>query len=170
MVNALYRDGENDGGKAYKEGTEIIPAKFIANDEEKPLESLYVHPYVGPIDIFGDWDLKNGYINSMYAASLCFADNQYLNTIETNVTNGRLRIGLKNNGYKGDCWCCFDNFKLFYHGDYVTSINDFVLPENEKVDVYGINGVLMYRGCDRNDVQSLPKGLYVIGNRKILVR
>jgi hypothetical protein len=170
MVNALYRDGENDGGKAYKEGTEIIPAKFIANDEEKPLVSLYAHPYDGPTDAFGDWDLKNGYINSMYAASLCFADNQYLNTIETNVTNGRLRIGLKNNGYKGDCWCCFDNFKLFYHGDYVTSINDFVLPENEKVDVYGINGMLMYRGCDRNDVQSLPKGLYVIGNRKILVR
>jgi|GEM_PF-1716393 len=170
MVNALYRDGENDGGKAYKEGTEIIPAKFVANDEEKPLVSLYAHPYDGPTDAFGDWDLKNGYINSMYAASLCFADNQYLNTIETNVTNGRLRIGLKNNGYKGDCWCCFDNFRLLYHGDYVTSINDLILPENGLVDVYSINGMLMFKGYDSKNIQSLPKGLYVIGNSKILVR
>lgn len=170
MVNALYRDGGNDGGKAYKEGTEIIPAKFVANDEEKPLVSLYAHPYDGPTDIFGDWDLKNGYINSMYAASVCFANGQYLNTIETDVTNGRLKIGLTNSGYKGDCWCCFDNFRLLYHGDYVTSINDLILPENGLVDVYSINGMLIFRGYDSKDIQSLPKGLYVIGNRKILVR
>lgn len=170
MVNALYRDGSNDGGKAYKAGTEIIPAKFIANDDEKPLVSLYAHPYEGPSDIFGSLDLKNGYINSMYAASVCFANDQYLNTIETDVTNGRLKIGLTSSGYKGDCWCCFDNFRLLYHGDYVTSIHELILPENEQVDVYSINGMLMFRGYDSKDVQSLPKGLYVIGNRKILVR
>lgn len=170
VVNALYRTGENDGGKAYKAGTENITAKFVANDERKPVVSLYAHPYEGSTDIFGSLDLKNGYINSMYAASVCFADDMYLNTMDVIVDNSRLKIGLTNSGYKSDCWCCFDNFRLYYHGDYTTPVKDVIVDSNKPVDVYSISGVLLIKGATEQSVKTLPKGLYIVGDKKLYVR
>lgn len=46
-VNALYRTGENDGGQAYKNGTENIPALFYGNDSSQKIMSLYSFPYQG---------------------------------------------------------------------------------------------------------------------------
>lgn len=169
QVNALYRTGENDGGSAYRAGTDTIKAMLVANTLTQPIQSLYVHPYEGATDMFGSLDLKNGYINSMYAASICFADNLYLNTMDVEVDNGRLKIGLTNTDHKADSWCCFDNFRLLYHGDYTTSIEKVLDDTSESVDVYGLNGLLVLKNAAPADLKALPKGIYIIGKKKVAI-
>lgn len=169
QVNALYRTGENDGGKAYRAGTDTIKAMLVANTQTQPLLSLYAHPYEGATDMFGSLDLKNGYINSMYAASICFAENMYLNTMDVEVDNGRLKIGLTNTDHKTDSWCCFDNFRLFYHGDYTTAIENVLDGTSGPVDVYGLNGLLVLKNATPADVKALPRGIYIIGRKKVAV-
>ena len=170
QVNALYRVGENDGGQAYKAGTESINAKFFANSKNEPIVSLYTYPYEGETEGFGDWDLRNGYVNSMYAASLAFAKGLFLNSMEVEVTDGKLKIGLSNTEHSNDCWCCFDNFKLVYHGDYSTSIDEVLQDNNGSVDIYGVNGALLYKNADPDKIKSLSKGVYLARGRKFIVR
>ncbi|MBO5750442.1 MAG: alpha-galactosidase [Bacteroidaceae bacterium] len=170
QVNALYRIGENDGGRSYNAGTESIAAKFFANDKNKPIVSLYTYPYEGETDCFGDLDLKNGYINSMYAASIVFAKGLYLNSMDVEVADGKLKIGINNTGHSYDSWCCFDNFKIVYHGDYSTSVSEVLQDNDSPVDIYGINGMLLHRSVDPNAVKYLPKGMYLIGGRIIVIR
>lgn len=169
QVNALYRTGENDGGEAYKSGTEAIPATLFANQESQPIVSLYAFPYEEENPDFGDLDLKKGYINSMYAASVCFAQGWYVNTMDVNVDDGRLRIGLLNNGQKFDCWCCFDDFRLYYEapekGDDVAE----VLAQEGRVDVYTIDGVRLKADVPEGEaLDGLRKGTYIVNGKKIV--
>lgn len=170
VVSALYRTGENDGGEAYKNGTEKIPAKITANEVEIPVMSLYAWPYEGSAEGLGDLDLKNGYINSMYAASLSFADGHYENELEVKVTDGRLKIGLSNNGYQWDCWCCFDNFRLTYLGDEEGSgVTVTEADNNTPVNVYSVTGVLLKSHVMPGEaLDGLPAGTYIVGNRKVM--
>lgn len=169
QVNALYRTGENDGGEAYKSGTEAIPATLFANQESQPIVSLYAFPYEEENPDFGDLDLKKGYINSMYAASVCFAQGWYVNTLDVNVDDGRLRIGLLNNGQKFDCWCCFDDFRLYYEapekGDDVAE----VLARESRADVYTIDGVRLKADVPEGEaLDGLRKGTYIVNGKKIV--
>lgn len=169
QVNALYRTGENDGGEAYKSGTEAIQATLFANQESQPIVSLYAFPYEEENPDFGDLDLKNGYINSMYAASVCFAQGWYVNTLDVNVDDGRLRIGLLNNGQKFDCWCCFDDFRLYYEapekGDDVAE----VLAQESRADVYTIDGVRLKADVPEGEaLDGLRKGTYIVNGKKIV--
>lgn len=169
QVNALYRTGENDGGEAYKSGTEAIPATLFANQESQPIVSLYAFPYEEENPDFGDLDLKKGYINSMYAASVCFAQGWYVNTMDVNVDDGRLRIGLLNNGQKFDCWCCFDDFRLYYEapekGDDVAE----VLARESRADVYTIDGVRLKADVPEGEaLDGLRKGTYIVNGKKIV--
>lgn len=167
-VNALYRTGENDGGEAYKSGAETIPATLFANGESQPVVSLYAFPYEEENPDFGDLDLKNGYINSMYAASVCFAQGWYVNTMEVNVDDGRLRLGLLNNGQKYDCWCCFDDFRLYYEapekGDGVAGVQ----AQEGLADVYTIDGVRLKTGVPEAEaLDGLRKGTYIVNGKKM---
>ncbi len=119
-VNALYRLGANDGGSAYDKGTESIPATFYASDASTPVTSLYCHAVADHRDLTDNLSgthVKNGYVNSMYGASRAFALGLYKNEVESRVgDDGKLTIGIRCSGLRYDCWCCFDNFRLYYHG------------------------------------------------------
>ena len=106
----------------------------------------------------------------MYAASIVFAKGLYLNSMDVEVADGKLKIGINNTGHSYDSWCCFDNFKIVYHGDYSTSVSEVLQDNDSPVDIYGINGMLLHRGVDPNAVKYLPKGMYLIGGRKIVIR
>ena len=169
QVNALYRTGENDGGEAYKSGTEAIPATLFANQESQPIVSLYAFPYEEENPDSGDLDLKNRYINSMYAPRVCSAQGWYVNTMDVNVDDGRLRIGLLNNGQKFDCWCCFDDFRLYYEapekGDDVAE----VLAQESRADVYTIDGVRLKADVPEGEaLDGLRKGTYIVNGKKIV--
>ena len=167
-VNALYRTGVNDGGTAYKNGTENIPAMLYANEQTQKVASLYSYLYDGETAGFGGTDLKNGYVNSMYTASLCFAQNLYPNSLEVSVTDGTLKLGLKSQGRKNDCWCCFDNFRLLYSRTNTDNIKD-ILGDTQEVDVYTVSGVKVRNKMKSSEVlKGLPKGIYIINGKKVV--
>ena len=73
----------------------------------------------------GGWDRVtiNGsrrYIpNNMQAASYCFEQGLYNNSLEVDITDGTLTFGLICDYTPGANWCQFDNFKLEYSGQLV---------------------------------------------------
>ncbi|MDE5608643.1 MAG: alpha-galactosidase [Muribaculaceae bacterium] len=143
-VNALYRVGANDGGSAYNKGNENIPATFYAADASTQVKSLYCHPisdYPDLTDNLSGTHIKNGYVNSMYGASRAFALGLYKNKVETRVgDDGKMTIGIKCSGLRYDCWCCFDNFRLYYHGTTPAGIDAVEADESEAV-FYDLNGI-----------------------------
>jgi hypothetical protein len=171
-VQALYRTGKNDGGKAYKEGTETIPANISIATTTQPIASLYSVPYSGDTSSFDTVEILNGYANSMATASVCFGQGAYWNTIAAPVSNNRIRVGLVNKGSLDDSWCCFDNFQLYYcGGDPALSIQDTGAPQSDKVDVYSIDGVLCKEQVPFKDaLKGLHKGIYIIGGKKVEVK
>lgn len=167
-VNALYRTQENDGGESYKNGSEDIPAVLYANEQTQKIASLYSYLYDAEAGSLGSSDLKNGYANSMYAASQCFAMNQYHNSVEAVVTDGTLKTGLKSQGHIYDCWCCFDNFRLSYsmtRGDAIKEIPSDV----QHVDVYTVSGVMVRNRVKPSEaLKGLAKGIYIIDGKKVV--
>ncbi|MBR2379506.1 MAG: alpha-galactosidase [Paraprevotella sp.] len=171
-VQALYREGENDGGAAFKAGTENITAQLSAGvSVTKPIASLYSYLYDGDTSTFGSLDMKNGYVNSMAAAAKCFEKGEYWNSLDATVTNNRIRVGLLNSGTKNDSWCCFDNFCLYYRGGDPSSVTNVMNNTTEKVDVYTIDGVLCKLQVEPSKaLDGLRKGVYIVGNKKIEVK
>lgn len=173
-VQALYRTGENDGGSAYKNNRETIPAKLKVGSESQALVSLYSYPLSSNAAPFGDLDLKNGYANSMYAASVCFANGAYWNTMTTDVEGESLLIGLTNTGSKYDSWCCFDNFRLEYLGEEQNTAVYSCEPKDKKVDVFSVDGILMRSNMEHDAIQGLGRGVYILRSEdevsKVVIR
>jgi hypothetical protein len=112
--NALFRVADNDGGAAYRSGTENVQAYFYVNGQQEKLKSLYAEEWPEASQ-YGWVDSKNGYPHSMHAAALRFAEGAYRNAIEyTQQSKSALRIGIKLSGHQNDSWCCFDNFSISY--------------------------------------------------------
>ncbi|MBQ9169286.1 MAG: carbohydrate-binding protein [Bacteroidaceae bacterium] len=112
--NALFRPKSNDGGAAYRSGTENNQAYLYVNDKKVKVKSLYSETWPDA-STYGSIDNQNGYPHSMHAAGIRFAEGCYRNEIEYNHDEkGELRFGLKCDRYTGDSWCCFDNFELYY--------------------------------------------------------
>lgn len=171
MAQALYRVGENDGGVAYKAGTEEVTAYLSIWTDKQPIASLYSYPYDGDTGIFGSLDMKNGYINSMYAASVCFEQGLYWNSVDATVTNNRIRVGVSNSNKKYDSWCCFDNFKLYYRGGDPSSVQGVKYTEDRYVNVYSLDGVLYKKRVEpAKALEGLKKGIYIVGDKKIEVK
>lgn len=169
-VQALYRLAKNDSGALYESGSETIPAKFFANDVETPIVSMYSYKYDGSTEGFGSTDFKNGYVNSMYTASLSFAAGHYENSLEVEVTDGKLKIGVACTTNQYDCWCCFDNFRLTYLGEDtntgITSAN--ASSKDSYCDVFSTNGIRVKKHVKRADaLKGLPTGQYVINGKVI---
>ena len=60
---------------------------------------------------------------------------------------------------------------LFGGGDGSTGILDVMdKQESDEIKVYSINGILLKKGNRSEVMNSLPKGLYIIGNQKIMVK
>ena len=112
--NALFRVAANDGGAAYRSGTEDVQAYFYVNSQQAKLKSLYAEEWPEASQ-YGWVDSQNGYPHSMHAAALRFAEGAYQNVIEyTQQSKSALRIGIKLSGHQNDSWCCFDNFSVSY--------------------------------------------------------
>jgi hypothetical protein len=67
--------------------------------------------------------------------------------------------------------------QLFVSEMYLTNENPVgideveVTPNTDKVNVYTLAGQLLQKGTSRSEaVKSLPAGIYVIGNKKVIIR
>lgn len=152
--NALYRAKGNDGGTAYRNGTEVIPAVLYANAESVALKSLYSEEWPEASD-YGSVDALNGYPHSMHAAEVRFSQGCYPNeVIVTLEEKGNIRFGLCSEKKTDDNWCCFDNFTISYLG----------LPEDEDAlpQVFGTE-----RPAFGNNT---PSAVYDLSGRKVTSR
>lgn len=137
-VQGFERPKGNDGGAAYRAGTETIYAEIYAkgeNSQERttPFNSLYKHSYTGT-------GSSNGYVNTMASAEIMFTntENEYYEMILPDILLGEgesLVIGAKSNFQQGGYWALFDNFRLQYEGfdinDVVTLVNELLTEAQE---------------------------------------
>lgn len=110
--------------------------------------------------------------NTMLSASAHFNEDKYNNEVVSALTNtSTLRFGLRCNEVNEGDWTIFDNFKLYFYGDIAKNIvTDITSPtvinkENKTYDVYNLQGIKV-----SESLEGLPKGIYIVNKKKILVR
>lgn len=110
--------------------------------------------------------------NDMQAASKYFAEGLYENVVKaTTKYRASVTFGLKGTNVMSGSWVIFDNFRLYYYGveDPTTAIKEVEIQENPKTSgIYTIGGQLIGKNAD--DLKSLPKGIYIVGGKKIVVK
>lgn len=161
MCNALYRPKSNDGGVAYRAGTENIQAYLYVNDKKVKVKSLYSEVWPDASQ-YGSVDNQNGYPHSMRAAGIRFAEGCYQNVLEYTLdAKGTLRFGLKAETGGNDNWCCFDNFVLYYQAtpDFYDGIEQVQSSKKKNARTYSIQGY---------EVDESQKGLVIRNGKKIL--
>ncbi len=142
-VQALYRLKANDGGTLYKSNKEEIPARLIANSSEVPVVSLYSCPIADYPELaqLQGTDALRGYVNSMYGASEAFKLGLYPNKVTTEVTDHKLVATVRSDSKIDDCWCCFDNFSLTYHGNNNDHVSDIESDEVLTEEYFNLQGI-----------------------------
>ncbi len=126
-TQGFERPKANDGGAAYRAGTETIYARFYVKsnhfpEQTVPFNSLYKHPYSGSGSV-------SGYINTMAAAETVFADpaNYAITISDILLAEGDvLTIGAKSDFQQSSYWTLFDNFRLEYEGFDINDVASFI--------------------------------------------
>ena len=122
-VQAFYRSGNNDASyDAYRNNNENITGFMYANDTKKALVSPYTYDFGQWVD--GCWQYTNWwdqsstkyFPNTMESTRQAFDNGAYWNTMEFEVNDGTITMGLINETHSNNNWCIFDNFKLEYYG------------------------------------------------------
>ncbi len=115
---AFYRyggHGISPAATAKANGTEVLNAKFYANDVIADVLSIFADAgNCGTVGVTSDY----GYVpNSMDDASNYFQAGLYQNgPLRVTVEGGSLRIGIKKEIAVTNDWTIFDNFRLMYLG------------------------------------------------------
>ena len=111
--------------------------------------------------------------NDMKAASIYFDRNYYDNEVTMQLAaKAPLSVGLRSSVMNDSYWCMFDNFRLYFYGaltpDEVDAIASVAADSlDQPADVYSIDGRLLHR---KASATSLPKGIYIIGSKKVVVK
>lgn len=69
--------------------------------------------------------------------------------------------------YKADADKAFDISIYTEPQDGITNVNG---DDNASVDVYNLQGILMIRNASREQISNLPEGLYIVGDKKVIVK
>ena len=162
--NALYRPKGNDGGAAYRAGTENIQAYLYLNDAKVKVKSLYSETWAEASE-YGPVDNMNGYPHSMRAAGIRFAEGCYPNEVAYTLTEkGTLTFGIKSATGGNGNWCCFDNFALYYQpsSDFYDGIEN-IEPSTSDAEqsVYDLSG---RKVGNRKGL----KGIFIRNGKKII--
>lgn len=121
-AQAYERPGSNDGGAAYRAGTETIAARVYAKstrfpEKSSPFNSIYKHSYTGT-------GSQNGYVNTMAAAETLLSNPAlYYDVTVSDLLlqeGDTLVIGAQSDFQQASYWALFDNFRLEYHGAYTS--------------------------------------------------
>jgi hypothetical protein len=110
--------------------------------------------------------------DNMEAASKYFAKGLYENEIMTELAEGKksLKIGLRCSSSSDGYWTIFDNFHLYYYGDmtkeHITGIDEVATgADNVPAAVYNLQGQKV-----GDSLEGLPRGIYIVNKKKVLVR
>lgn len=122
-AQGFERPKNNDGGAAYRAGTENISAIFYAKANSFPqknsqFSSLYKQSYTGT-------GSANGYVNTMAAAETLMGNaNRYYDMTVSDISlnaGDTLTIGARSDFQQTGYWALFDNFRLEYQGSLDTT-------------------------------------------------
>ena len=137
---AFYRPGGNGVGDL--EGYDYVPADLFINDFYTPVMNIYAGrvlyedaingvncrydasgdpnaPHNGETTSAQDYDTGDGYVpEQRQAVSFAFAGGRYINNVYGIVTNGELRLGIRNTGkpWYESGMTMWGKFKLIYRG------------------------------------------------------
>ena len=119
-------DNSNSAVESYNNGMGAeITSYLYANNDYTPLVSVYSEQLSSNL-YNGCWRYYNRntgnqayYPNTMETAAYCFNQGMYYNELETDVTDGVLTIGIRNNSWVSSNWSIFTNWKLEWYGDKV---------------------------------------------------
>lgn len=109
--------------------------------------------------------------NNMEAASKYFKKGLYENEVNGKVTTdgGSLKIGIRSTSMPTSFWAIFDNFRLYFYGNLdVAGVREITTKQVTRQPVYSIDGRIV--STDASSTESLRPGLYIIGNKKIIVK
>ena len=124
-VNAFGRDRNSDGGTAHRDRNESLLWEIYGNDYALPVKSLYEET--------GSTGSDNGqYPFTTAEANQNFENGRYGNTVNVLVTDGTLDFGIRGRECGQGRWCCFDNFKLIYIGNDLSSLYQAMAEETLK--------------------------------------
>lgn len=142
-VQAMQRVDNNDNAsKLYPNDVDEMTAYLYGNDITAKFASPYSYGMAEQKVTSGNADYAyNGkYIpNSMegFAAACAESNEAYLTKVYALVTDGTLRVGVKEEarpaGHSGD-WAIFDNFKITYRGNSEAALQQCVTPLLEQAN------------------------------------
>lgn len=168
--SGFYRNGGREAYELHQNGTEKLLAKLYLGDNESSFMSIYddgatatagylYEPYTYPNDV----TTSNFAFNNLGV----YRDNSVTFTLSA---PGDLRLGVRKNEFCGNDWVCFDNFKLTYTP--ASTLTDIVANSNpDTVNVYNCSGTLLRANVDTAcALKDLPAGLYISGNRKVVIK
>jgi hypothetical protein len=182
MAQAFQRPGDYETAyNAYASGRNQVSAVLYAGSTTKKIQhigegaqSQRVHTddkQVGSPAVYIP--------NSMASAAAYFKKKLYDNEVwtVTSKKNASLKIGLRGSVTSDGYWTICDNFRLYFYGkltkNTITDIHEIATENIEKTDdpeqtaVYDLHGRLVRRGTD---LTGLPKGVYVVGTHKVMIK
>ena len=124
-VSAFHRPTDNSATQ-YRNflanGSATITAEIYGNSYTVPVASIYSEPdytgYNGEVSIVDGRDQTVlAYVpNQMWTARSYFEEGKYQNQLEVEVTDGKLKMGIRNATYQNSNWTIFTGWKLEYYG------------------------------------------------------
>lgn len=160
-AQAFYRYGlPATAQPAHNDGSEKILASLYINESSEPVMSLYDEEY-------------SNYPNNMYGASTAFNnDHKYAdNAVELILTEpGEIRAGIRKLEMVDGDWTIFDNFRLYYKPE-LDAVSEIDIDPDTTVNVYSTDGTIVKANVKAADATlGLDKGIYLIGNRKVVIK
>ena len=156
-VQSFFRMSDiNTAVAAHNAGTEQLNAILYANENEKPVMSLYddtitqyeQSPYSYPNNVTGANTAFNTY--GLYTNTLRF----------TLAKETDLKIGIRKTEWNYSDWCCFDNFTLRFLGD-PSSVVSAQRDYNEDGKWYNLQGLEVVGS-------NAKRGIYLHNGRKVV--
>jgi len=122
-LQGFYRAGlEGPAYEAKQSGNETLNAELYVTTNSKTtttkMQSIFTGAPTSKLGVDGEINLGQWWVpNTMSAAAVYFSKDYYIeNSIEVQVTNGQLRIGLRKSTTIRRDWVMIDNWKLEYLG------------------------------------------------------
>ena len=170
-MRGFYREGGGGNNPLiaaanYSAGKSVRNAYLYANEESVPLVSIMSEALGNePPNLEDFYVTSMGFVpQSIVGASAFFIDlpGAYQNSLQVEVADGTLHIGIKKDVVSTYDWTCFDNFELYYYGNgentEVLSVPD---GKSQPTIVYDLQG-----RCVDNPV----KGIYIVNGRKVVIK
>jgi len=156
-------------GKGFINTQDDMAAYIPGSDSPWPL----LNSSAAPLDSDGDgmpdeWETANGLDPNDASDGNVVADDGYTN-LEHYLNS--LVADIMTAGEEGGT---VEGYQLDTDGNQIAAIREAVIVKDilsdDNNDIHTLSGQLIKKNPSRSDIESLPQGLYIIGNRKITIR